>query len=461
MFSSNNIQYIKYLSYVNSITSKRIKILIPVSIGLLIILMISDIFITKNLIAPYTRLLPFFLAIILLLIHCFKISIGNETLTLIYNIFITSIFVMMLLKFTVLFYFNHKYTNVIGIIISIFIMALEVRANLRNSVIIYFLPFFVFIFLFFLKYNSFFFKELYTSFIDIFIFLVIGFFINQVQNNFRFKTFKANYLLGLEKNKLKKSNDNLKVYQNSLESLVSEKTKELQNALVKAKESDKLKTAFLRNVSHEIRTPINIISGFLGLIGDKEEEFENKISIINENLKTLIVTVDNIIFLSKIQVKEKVEVRDKFKLKTFVEKTFKNLKEIILKSKKPIIPLLFFNKFDNVIVKTNEEYLTKAILLVVENAVKFTDEGEIKLSSYIKEEKVFFEVADTGQGVSEKNLENIFDSFRKFEDKNNIFRGVGIGLSITKKIVLLLNGEIKIKSKINKGTNVTIIIQKK
>jgi len=452
---------LKYFSYVNSVTAKRINVLVPIGISLLILLMISDIFITKNIIAPYTRLLPLFFSTILLTIHFLKIKIANDTLTLIYNIFLTSIFVMMLLKFTILFDFDHKYTNVIGIIISIFIMSLEVRANLKNSLILYLLPFFVFLFLFSLKYNSYFSKELYTSFINIFIFFVIGFFINQVQNNFRFKTFKANYLLGLEKNKLERSNDELTIYQNSLESLVAKKTIELQKALDKAEESDKLKTAFLRNMSHEIRTPINAISGFLELISNKDKSLEKEVKIINDNFKTLINTIDDIIFLSMIQAKEKVSLNDKFKLRYFVENLFQLLEGEIKKSNKPIVALLDFNRFDNIIIKSNEEYLAKAISLIIDNAIKFSNDGEIKLHCYKENETIVFAISDNGQGVSEKDLKNISEPFRKFEDKNNIFRGVGIGLSIAKKLITLLNGEIKITSQKNKGTTVRIIISKK
>lgn len=453
--------YLKYFSFVNLITKKRINTLIPISLFLLILLMFFDVYITKNTVAPYTRLLPISIGIILLVLRNTKIKITNNILTLIYNVFMSSILIMMLIKFNILFNSDYKYSNPVGIIIAIFIMSLEVRANLINSLIIYLLPFSIFVIHFYLKYSLFYTVDLSISFVNVVIFLIIGFFVNQVQNKYRLNLFKANYSLELEKIKLEHSNEELKVYQERLSDLVEKKTVSLQNALKKAKESDKLKTAFLRNVSHEIRTPINAVSGFLELLSNKDKGIEKEFKIINDNFEVLTNTIDNIIFLSKLEAEEKKFIPSKFQLAEFVNTSFEILKSKIILAEKNISSILEFNKYDNVIINSNKDYLEKVLILIFDNAVKFTDFGEIIFKCYKKNSNIFFEIKDTGSGISKKDLKNIFKTFSKFENKNNIFRGVGVGMSIVKKLVTILNGEIKIFSTQGLGTIIEIKIPQK
>ncbi len=451
----------RYYKYVNDITIKRINIYMPIGIGILLILMFLDFYIRNNIYAMYSRVPSILIALSLIILRNFKIKIGKSNLSLIYNIFFVSILLMMFAKFIIHIEETPTSLNVYGILIAIFILSLELRANLINTIIIYIAPLFSFIVIMFVFFNSHFNSNIKISLINIVIFIIVGFIINTVQNNFRFKAFTANYLLSVQKKELEDSNEELKVYQNHLNDLVKEKTISLHEALEKAKESDKLKTSFLLNISHEIRTPINAVEGFIEILSKKNKGIEKEFKIIDDNFNILIKTIEDILFLSKLHSENFKISRTKFHTKDFINETFSLLQKEIKKSGKEIIPILKFNKYDNYIIKSNEEYLQKALHYIIDNAIKFSNSGEIKLQCLKKDDKIIFKVSDNGQGISEEDLPHIFDNFRKFENNEILFRGVGIGMSIAKELMKKLNGEIRIESAINIGTSVEIVINPK
>ncbi len=263
----------------------------------------------------------------------------------------------------------------------------------------------------------------------------------------------------------RKSNDEIGIlyedFNNMLKQLVNreEARDEAENRLLQAKEkaeeSDLLKSAFLANMSHEIRTPMNAILGFTELltIPDSEitvEEKNNFIKLINHSSNNLLQLIDDIIDISKIEAGQLKILRKECPLNT----TLKDIKKSFLelrkhKNKENIdIRLNENGEKQNLIIKTDPLRLNQIITNLIDNSLKFTDEGFIEFGYEIQsDEKLLFYVKDTGLGMDGNKKDLIFDRFTKIEDDNTkLYRGAGLGLAICKSLVGLLGGKIWVDS---------------
>ncbi|NOZ34488.1 MAG: HAMP domain-containing histidine kinase [Chlorobi bacterium] len=455
MKKNKEIINLRYKRYIAEITAKRLKTLMPVSVIIFSLLIVSDIFIRHSIFAVYSRLIPLSLAVFLFFYNIIrpKFSIGK---TVLYNIFLASIPAMMYAKYLIHYGTGTETTNIIGIIVTIFIISMEVRADILNSLLIYLVPpiFFAIILLRFYPVTS----QEWQSLINILLTLAVGFFINKVQNNFRFKAYQSNILLNIEKKKLENAVEELNIYKNKLEDMVEKKTLTLKYALEKAKESDALKTQFLLNISHELRTPMNAVIGFNDLLLKKNPEFKKEYQIIEQNLNTLLVTIENIILLSQLQSGQASIEISQFSVNEFNNEIFEELKEKIKISAKPV-KTKFNNEINEVLFFNFDKEKCKIVFTqIFDNAVKYTEKGEITLQCKKENNNLKYTISDTGIGISDKELPHIFDTFRKIEKKDKLFGGTGIGLSISKNIVTLLKGNISVKSSQNKGTVISVVI---
>ncbi len=258
-------------------------------------------------------------------------------------------------------------------------------------------------------------------------------------------------------------NSELSKYKNHLEELVEKRTKELEEAKEKAEESDRLKTAFLSNMSHEIRTPMNAIIGFSGLLidqNDLESKNQEYTDIIRNSCTYLLNLVDDIIDISKIEIGQ-VDIRP---MKCNVAKILNEIHLAHLNQGK-LQPNVDFNlsipsEYSNLHFNTDQKRLYQIISNLVSNAIKFTNKGFIEFgftvnskNSTPKTKELRFFIKDSGIGIKQEKLPQIFDRFRKFaHSKEKMYEGSGIGLTITKNLVHLLNGNIEVKSEYGKGT---------
>lgn len=232
---------------------------------------------------------------------------------------------------------------------------------------------------------------------------------------------------------------------------------------IKAKEiaerSNKLKDSFIANISHEIRTPLNGILGMAGLLesnlkehlSDEEKYF---FKIINISSRRIIRTADLILNFSRIQSGDFPVSFENLDFVSLIGNIIAQYK-VTLATKS--VNIYFINNAGSVYVKGDNYSLTHAISNLVDNAVKFTDEGYIKVVLYIENENLKIDIQDTGIGISDYYIEQVFDPYSQEEiGYSRSYEGVGLGLAIVKKFLELNNAEITVKSKKSVGSLFTI-----
>jgi len=226
----------------------------------------------------------------------------------------------------------------------------------------------------------------------------------------------------------------------------------LKKAKEKAEESDRLKTAFLTNMSHEVRTPLNAVIGFSDLLADPNTDNELKkefVEQINISSNTLIKLIDDIIDISQIDAGDLKLTKKRFNVSTILNGILsQNIEERKINSKDEIDILLHNPYSNNTIYFESDEFRFKQIFEhLLNNALKYTHKGFIEFGFDIDDDNFpVFYVRDTGIGIPEDKKDQIFNRFTKIEDRSKLYRGTGIGLTITQKLVELLGGKIWVDS---------------
>lgn len=248
---------------------------------------------------------------------------------------------------------------------------------------------------------------------------------------------------------------------------ITEKKKtelQLLEAIQKGKTANIYKNQFLSNMSHEMRSPMNGLVGFAQMLREDNLDQETKlkyIDIIESSSKQLLTLINDIIDVSKIEAGE-LSISYKAchlgNLLKELEVTFDELKNIRGKSElsiKAIIPE--GNK--NLMVKTDATRLKQILVNLIGNALKFTDVGSIVFTYELKEDKIVFSVTDTGIGMSADKLKIIFERFQQIEhSEEKRYDGTGLGLTISKGLVNLLGGSMRVESKEGVGSIFTFDI---
>ncbi len=255
--------------------------------------------------------------------------------------------------------------------------------------------------------------------------------------------------------------------QNTMVSTVMDVTdlKRTQDQLLaakeKAEESNRLKTAFINNISHEFRTPLNGILGFVELLvmpTFKVEKREKYARIIKESSSQLLDVVTDTIEVSHIQSKTLSVNHSTFCLNEVVKEVVKAFK-LRVEQKGLLLNVMSENGRGSLEVKSDRHKMQRILKHLLDNALKFTDAGRISVQYACKNNMIYFTVQDTGIGIDENARSYIFESFRQTETGyTRNFGGNGIGLFIVKAYVEKLNGDIEFQSEPGKGTEFMVKI---
>lgn len=241
--------------------------------------------------------------------------------------------------------------------------------------------------------------------------------------------------------------------------ITSLKQAEIQilESLKKAETADQMKSAFLANMSHEIRTPLTAILGYVDIMlrnPDYTENFKTYLGIIKSNSNHLLSLINDILELSRIEAnRTKIELKS-CHLDNIFNNVFYNAKVLISKYKKNIILKQDIDSRIKYDIITDSTRLMQILNNLVGNAVKFTKEGIITFGVRLKEDYfIEFYVEDTGIGIPVEKFEEIFNPFSQVDiSDTRKYGGTGLGLTITKKLVEILGGSIKVKSLPGKGS---------
>lgn len=264
---------------------------------------------------------------------------------------------------------------------------------------------------------------------------------------------------------IEKNNEELSETNAQLESKVQERTQELldkneklNEAKKQAEKSKLVKEQFLASMSHEIRTPLNAILGFQDLLKNtklnkEQQEYVNSIDFAGRNL---LVIINDILDISKIEA-------GKFIFEETAIQISKNLQSVIelVEHRAAEKNIKITTKIDSQIPKIvigDDARLTQILLNLIGNAIKFTENGEVRVEIEVKEERnniiyCNFYVIDSGIGISEENLQRIFDRFTQGTSAiNRKYGGTGLGLTIVQQLIELQGGQISVTSELNKGS---------
>ncbi|MBN2546773.1 MAG: substrate-binding domain-containing protein [Spirochaetes bacterium] len=233
---------------------------------------------------------------------------------------------------------------------------------------------------------------------------------------------------------------------------------QLENAINAANYANESKTKFLSNMSHEMRTPLNCIMGFIELIKETNsvEKTKEYIDIMMQESTKLITLINNVLDISKIE-SGKMELNfEQFSLYTVLNEIISSFRAMI---KRKNIKLVYNINVDISEMLIGDSFkLSQVLKNLISNAFKFTEKGSINISVNVKNKCkddiiLSFTITDTGIGIPENMLPKIFDEFEQVND--NVIKkyfGTGLGLSISKNLVELMGGEIGVKSKKGEGT---------
>jgi len=241
----------------------------------------------------------------------------------------------------------------------------------------------------------------------------------------------------------------------ALEEKIRARTRDLKEALQQAREADRIKSSFLATMSHELRTPLNSIIGFTGILrqelpGPLNPEQKKQLGLVQHSSQHLLELINDVLDLSKIEAGQLTVRKEPFSLPGLLSSLHQTLepsaraKGLEFKFSLPPGPL---------ILESDERRVRQILLNLLNNAIKFTRKGAVNLTVAQEGEVLQISVEDTGPGIQEDDLESIFQPFSQAESGlTRHHEGTGLGLTISLRLVELLDGSLDVESRIGVGS---------
>ena len=233
--------------------------------------------------------------------------------------------------------------------------------------------------------------------------------------------------------------------------------KQLNKAYHKALESEKMKSAFIQNVSHEVRTPLNIISGFSQVIADPEltetvEERQHMAEMMQKSASQITNLIDEIIGLSLIETTDKINKDDTIQVNSVLRAVINDYQGKVTNETEMKMDSQLHDEFT---ILTNKNMFARIISALVDNAVKYTADGLITLKASSDGKNLNISVEDTGVGVPIQEAENIFGRFVKLD---SFKEGIGLGLPLSRKLAEQLGGTVALDTSYTNGARFIVTL---
>lgn len=242
---------------------------------------------------------------------------------------------------------------------------------------------------------------------------------------------------------------------------LNSKTDQLKNANIRLQEMDRLKSVFLAGMSHELRTPLNSIIGFTGIIlmgmtGEITEEQKKQLTMVKNSANHLLSLIEDLLDISRIEAGKVKCFFAEFRLNEVIREVVETLSSAINEKRLKLVREVP----EDITLFSDRRRIKQVLINLMSNAVKFTDHGSVKITTRVlKDKRLEMRIADTGIGIKPDDMNKLFEPFQQIEPsliKAN--KGTGLGLHISKKLAVLLGGNISAKSEYGKGSEFTFTI---
>jgi signal transduction histidine kinase len=222
-----------------------------------------------------------------------------------------------------------------------------------------------------------------------------------------------------------------------------------------------VKSDFLSNISHELRTPLSVVVGFVYLllnqvIGKLTEEQQKVLETVYRNSEELLELIDNVLWMTSLNSGDAQATLEKFDARELVNETMKRFEKAI---REKGLRLDVQSDEEDVSIVSDRAKVERVFQNVFNNAVKFTSEGKIIVNVHrsARRDTIEFEIIDSGIGIDESKLDSIFEPFHQADNSmHRSYSGLGIGLTVARRMAELVGGKLAVRSKLGVGTHVTM-----
>jgi signal transduction histidine kinase len=253
----------------------------------------------------------------------------------------------------------------------------------------------------------------------------------------------------------------LRQINSEMEARIQRRTEQLAQAMEQAQAADRIKSAFLATMSHELRTPLNSIIGFTGILlqglaGPLNDEQQKQMRMVQTSSRHLLALINDVLDISKIEAGQLTLAPTAFDLRAALEKS---VQVVLPMADKKGIAVNLEMAADVAQVTADQRRLEQVLLNLLNNALKFTEKGQVRVTCRTDNDHYLLSVADTGIGMQPDEIPKLFQPFHQIDSGlTRKHEGTGLGLSICKKLIVLMGGSIEVESQWGRGSTFTLRI---
>ncbi len=230
---------------------------------------------------------------------------------------------------------------------------------------------------------------------------------------------------------------------------------QLRQANIRFQEADQFKSGFLATMSHELRTPLNSIIGFTGILlqrvaGPLNDEQIKQLNMVRGSSRHLLNLINDVLDISKIEAGQLKVTPKPFDMRQAIEKAVETVTPLAEKKGLSLVAEVAPEVGE---VVSDGRRVEQVLINLLNNAVKFTQKGEVRVECEVDDDRLVTRVVDTGIGIKPEDMDKLFRAFSQIDAGSaRRYEGTGLGLSICKRLVEMLGGEIRVESEWGKGS---------